>query len=236
MDDFVEISKTYDDIHLRVISIIHRFLADKYYDRCIGGRVLDIGNGGQPAVEVVGERVAPTLAHFVGLDRSFSMLSRKTEPFARVAGDGSRMPFRDDAFDFGIVNGVIHHLGVDPEGKGYRPVQSFLHEALRVCARGLIVYELFTHPVLERLERLAVKLGVRPPAYVYSERAFDACLREIGLERLEVASRTLADLTEPFYWYAVTMEYPWIRLPAVLSPFRHGFFVVPKPGRRSREA
>jgi ubiquinone/menaquinone biosynthesis C-methylase UbiE len=227
-DQFERISETYDEVHHRVVSAIHRFSQEKYYRRCVGGKVLDIGNGGQPPDEVMGDRIAATLVNFVGIDRSVAMLQRKGTDFRKVVGDGSNLPFKDDSFDYVIINGVLHHLGVNAREARCGRVQQFISEALRVSSRGLIVYELFTTPLLESVERIFAGVLRSMRTFVLSERTLDDCLERLGLARSDVASKTLAELTDPFYWYAIVMEHTWLRLPAFLSPFRHGFFIVKK--------
>ncbi len=227
-DQFERISETYDKVHHRVVSAIHRFSQEKYYGRCVGGKVLDIGNGGQPPEEVMGDQVAATLANFVGIDRSGAMLQRKRISFRKVVGDGSHLPFKDESFDYVIINGVLHHLGIDSREARCGRVQQFISEALRVCSKGLIVYELFTSPLLESVERIFAGVLRSMPTFVLSELTLDNCLGQLGFARSEVASKALSELTDRFYWYAVVMEHTWLRLPAFLSPFRHGFFVIAK--------
>ncbi len=227
-DQFEKISETYDKVHHRVVSAIHHFSREKYYGRCAGGRVLDIGNGGQPPDEVMGDQIALTLEHFVGIDRSVAMLQRKRVSFRKVVGDGSHLPFKDESFDYVIINGVLHHLGIDSREARCGRVQQFISEALRVCSKGLIVYELFTTPLLESVERIFVGVLRSMPTFVLSERTLDNCLGQLGYARSEIVSKTLSELTDRFYWYAVVMEHTWLRLPAFLSPFRHGFFIIAK--------
>jgi ubiquinone/menaquinone biosynthesis C-methylase UbiE len=226
---FERFSRTYEALHGPVVSAIHRVSQERYYGRCVGKRVLDIGNAGQPAAQVLGERAGPTLSHFVGVDHSFAMLQRTGVDFAKVVADGMCLPFKDAAFDYVIVNGVLHHLGRQAGEPPDARVHRLLREALRVCSEGLIVYELFTPRVLEQLERLALRVLGSMPTFVLSERTLDDCLARLGVARAEAVSMTLADLKGAFYWYAVVMDYEWLKLPAFLSPFRHSFFVLPKP-------
>jgi len=227
-DEFEGTSETYEHIQRGAAAAIWRFMQLRYYDRCAGMRVLDIGNGGWSPSEVLGERVAASLQYFVGLDKSLPMLQRKGGEFARVAGDGLQLPFKDGSFDYVLVNGVLHHLGYKSREENCRRVQELIAEAVRVCSRGLIVYELFVNSFLETLERMAARLVRFVPTFVLSEKTLDAYLDELGVQRGETASRTLAALTGPFHWHVVIMNYGWFKLPACLSPFRHGFFVIRK--------
>lgn len=229
-DQFDKVSATYDAVQGPVVAAIHRISQERYYRRCVGRTVLDIGNGGQSAVEVLGPEIGPAVSRFVGIDHSLAMLKRRPDPGAQVVGEGARLPFRDGAFDYVLVNGVLHHLGWQRGEPHCRRLHGFLAEALRVCARELIVYEPFTSTVLERLERgVATALGAMP-TFMLSEATIDTCLAGAGLRRDEALTTSLTELKGPFYWYIVIMEYPWLKLPAFLSPFRHGFFVVRKSG------
>ena len=227
-DQFDKVSASYDAVQGPVVAAIHRISQERYYRRCVGRTVLDLGNGGQSAVEVLGPEIGPAVTRFVGLDHSLGMLTRRADRGGHVVGEGARLPFRDGAFDYVLVNGVLHHLGWQRGEPPCRRLHAFLAEALRVCARELIVYEPFTSGVLERLERVVATLLGAMPTFMLSESTLDACLAGAGLAREEALTRSLTELKGRFYWYIVIMEYPWLKLPAFLSPFRHGFFVLRK--------
>ena len=227
-NQFEEISKIYDDVYHDIISATHRVSQEIYYGRCKGKRVLDIGNGGQPPESVMGGEIAGTLKSFVGIDHSLAMMRKTKDAFSKVVGDAVNLPFKDDSFDYVLVNGLLHHLGYQSREDNRRRVQRFVREALRVCARELIIYELFTPPLLENMERVAARVLGYMPTFVLSERSLDDYLREMGLARNEIAARSLSQLTRPLYPVPILMDQPWLKVPAFLSPFNTVYFVIPK--------
>lgn len=225
-DQFKNISIRYKEVHGRVHSAIYRVLQELYYPRLAHKRILDVGNGGQPPLELLGAQISDNITSFVGLDNSIDMLKRMQSNYARVLGDGLYLPFKDKSFDYVICNGVIHHLGFSSRGEQALRFKQFVNECLRVCRYQVIVYELVTPKFLEQLERFVAKIMGHMPTFVLSEFTLDRCLKQINVKRSEIISKTLSDLTSPFYWYVVIMEYEFFKLPAFLSLFRHIFFVL----------
>lgn len=225
---FKKISTSYEEVHGRVISGIYRVLQKHYYSRCSGKKILDLGNGGQPPSKIFGQKIAATITTFVGLDNSMDMLKRKESNYIRIAGDGIHLPFKDKTFDYVILNGVIHHLGFFHNKDQFIKIEQFVDEAFRVCTQELIVYELVTSKWLEQVEKFIAAILGHLPTFVLSEFTLDKYLNRMGVIRNQIISKKLSDLTNPFYWYLICMDYQWIKLPAFLSPFKHIFFVLSK--------
>lgn len=225
---FEKISKNYEEVHGQVISGIYKVLQEHYYSRCSRKKILDLGNGGQPPSKVLSEEVAVTVRSFVGLDNSIEMLQREKTDYVQVVGDGLRLPFKDKVFDYVILNGVIHHLGFSSPKEHASRVKQLIEEALRVCAHQIIVYELVTSKWLEQGERFVAAILGHMTKFVLSEFTLEKYLHQIGVSRKEIISKRLSDLTYPFYWYAICMNYEWFKLPAFLSPYKHVFFVLPQ--------
>ena len=224
---FKKVSKRYDDVHGRTIAELHAFSQQNYYLRCRGATVLDIGNGGQSATEVLGAEVSSTLTRFVGIDNSIDMLKRRKCDFMRIVGDGMRLPFKDKSFDYVLVNGVFHHLGYLSVEDQVQRVSLFLSEARRVCNREIIVYELFVPGWIELVERLMALVTGYMPAFVLSYKTFTNISRNCGRSCKEVRVKTLSDLMGNVCWYPVMMAHEWLKVPAFMSPFKHSFFVIP---------
>ena len=230
-NQFEEISKIYDDVYGDIITATHRVSQENYYGRCKGKSVLDIGNGGQPPGSVMGGPIAKTLTHFVGIDYSLAMMRKTKDDFDKVVGDAVKLPFKDNSFDYVLVNGLLHHLGYKSKEDNRRRIQQFIREASRVCAPELIIYELFTPPLLENMERVAARVLKYMPTFVLSEMTLDDYLREMGLARKEIAARSLSQLTRPLYPVPILMDHEWLKVPAFLSPFNTVYFVIPKQAR-----
>ena len=223
---FKKISKTYDEVHGSSISLVQKFSQEYYYYRCSDNMILDLGNGGQSPTDVLGENVLTDNTTFVGLDPSIEMLKRKDIKYNRIAADGLHLPFKDNTFDYVIINGVFHHLGFSSKKDQFSKIKQLLNEALRICVYEIIVNELFVSRCLEMMERQIALLTGYMPTFVLSEYTFDIILRQISLSRKEVITKILSDFTGPFYWYQVIMDYEWLKVPAFLSPFKQSFFVI----------
>lgn len=232
-DLFKTISEDYDrGVYNAFVAPVLGFLQENFYARLAGKRVLDIGNGGVPPARVLGPDIASSLSLFVGLDNSWSMIRRGTLSYHKIMGDGYRLPFKDDAFDYVILNGVFHHLGFRRQEGSLTKVADFLQEVVRVCQEEVIVYEIYIPLLLEKLQRLiAHMLGEMSP-FVYSEKTLDRLISRLGLSRSEVILKSLSELLGPFHWELVIMNHPWFKLPAFLSPISHGFFVISCRGKR----
>ena len=226
-EQFEKISHHYDEVHHQVLSAIYSVSRRRYYPRLAGGSVLDIGNGGQHPSKMLGQELADRVGSFVGLDNSLAMLQRPGRPFWRVQGDGCRLPIRDRAFDYVILNGVLHHLGFTRGTDNLKRIEALLQEARRVSRREIIVYEPFLPRPLECLERGAAFLLGHMPTFMWSEASLDRVLSRLGTARRETVSETLSTLTHPLFRYLLVMEYPRLKLPAFLSPLHHVFFIIP---------
>jgi len=184
------------------------------------------GMAGSPPTKLFRESLASSAADFVAVDSSSAMLNRYQGNYKRVVADGFRLPFPDKAFDYVLLNGVLHHLGYDRSKDPAEGVSEFLREVARVAKNEVIVYEIGVSPLLERLELLALKSIGQVPIFVLSERTLNRAIAKGGLAKREEQTKSLAELTSPFFWYLVFLKYPWFKLPAFLSPFHHSFFVL----------
>jgi SAM-dependent methyltransferase len=231
-DLFETISLDYDrGIYDAHAASVLRLLQKNFYARLAGKRVLDIGNGGESPAKILGPDIASSLPLFVGLDNSWSMIRRGTLSYPKIRGDGLHLPFKDGAFDCVILNGVFHHLGFRRQEDSLTKVAGLLQEAVRVCQDEVIVYEIYISSFLEKLQKLMANILGEMSPFVYSERTLDRLISRLGLSRSEVVLKSLSDLLGPFHWNLVMMDHPWFKLPAFLSPIRHGFFAISGKGK-----
>lgn len=228
-DQFNKVSKTYEEENRRVSRAIFDISVEKYFQRLRGSRVLDVGNGGLKPSTILGEEIAASLTSFVAVDKNEEMLHRTKDEddYVKIVADGANLPFEDKSFDYVLLNGVLHHLGLESNEDQYLKFERFFKELARVCSKEIIVVEIFLPEHLERLERIAVKVLGSMPTFVLAESTLDAFLLKMGLRKREVLSRRLSDFVGPFYWYLVILEYTWLKLPAFLSPFKYVYFTIP---------
>lgn len=223
---FEKISQSYE-VHDRILASTYAISRERYYARLEGMTVLDIGNGGQGPEKFLGPGLSSRLAAFVGMDNSLAMLNRPGPPYWKVAANGCRLPLKTKSFDYVILNGVLHHLGFE---KGVPPLarlEEFLREISRVCRRDILIYEPVLPEMLETVERAAAWLMSPLPTFMLSESSISEAALNAGLPRRETLTKTLSQLTHPFYWYLVVMDYPWLKVPAFMTPVRHHFLVLP---------
>lgn len=224
---FQKISKSYDEASDRVGEAISKMMRGHLYSRLSGKKVLDVGNGGLTPNQVFGEEIASSIEFFVGVDASLDMLLRHHDgSYFKVKADGRKLPFKDKAFDHVVLNGVLHHLGYKNTAQSREQLGAFLKELKRVSRGEILVYEIFLPEILEMAEKVFSKIKGSMPTFVLSERTLDSVLRVNHLRRTQIVTKTLSDLTSPFYWYLLILEYPFLKVPALVSPFKHSFFLI----------
>src|ERR1041384_2451111 len=110
--------------------------------------VLDVGAGSGELLRVAAKWARETnrVGFFTGLElnkrsaQSILEESRDYPEVASVQGDGFRLPFGDDSFDYVIQSLTLHHF--DNEG-----AVEILREMARVARRGIFVIDLERSPV-----------------------------------------------------------------------------------------
>ncbi|ARQ69275.1 demethylmenaquinone methyltransferase [Streptomyces marincola] len=156
-----------------------------------GERVLDLAAGTGTSSRPFAERGAFT----VPCDFSLGMLAagkRRVPWLPFVAGDATRLPFRDGAFDAVTISFGLRNVQ-DTEGA--------LRELLRVTAPGgrLVVCE-FSHPtwapfrtvyseyLMRALPALATRVSSSPDAYVYLAESIRAWPDQAALAELLIGA------------------------------------------------
>jgi ubiquinone/menaquinone biosynthesis C-methylase UbiE len=110
--------------------------------------VLDVGAGSGELLRVVADwaRKEGRRARLVGLElneRSASAIveqSEESQCIAAIRGDGLRLPFTDEAFDYAICSLFTHHFKD-------QQVIAILREMGRVARRRVFIIDLHRHPV-----------------------------------------------------------------------------------------
>lgn len=155
------------------------------------------------------------------------MLKRTENNYYKFGADGFHLPFKDKAFDYVLLNGVLHHLGYESGEDHYQKFDRFFSELKRVCSKEIIVYEIFLAKPWEVAERAFAFLGGLMPTFVLARSTLTNYFKRMGIVTNEERAYSLAELVGPFYFYLLVLEHPWLKLPAFLSPIRHAFFTIP---------
>lgn len=224
---FEKISQDYTQVHGRVHAAIFGINQLHYYPRLAGHSVLDVGNGGQTPEVLLGRELSLQVPFFVGVDNSVDMLRRTEMLYVKVAASGLALPFADRSFEYVIVNGVLHHLGLRAGEDQYHKVRQFFMELKRVCRKEILIYEIFLPKVFEWLERAGLLVLRHMPTFVLAQSTLTGYLARMGMPMREVRTHNLGNLLGPWYWYTINMDYTWLRIPACVNPFQNTFFTIP---------
>lgn len=230
MDILSQVSDVYDELG----SALMKVMQGHYFPICAGMDILDVGNGGASSVEIMGREMAAKLRTFVAIDKSFEMLIRPGAGGGeRILGDAAVLPFVDGAFDYVLLNGVIHHLGLTQGMKPEDPVGRLLAECLRVARKGVIVSELLVPRVGELAEFLFMSFAKHMATFVYSKASLLSVLNNLGLWLDEPRFKSITDLISPFKLMPPILTLQWFLVPVFMIPYRYAFGIIPSQGLAS---
>ena len=215
----------WEDLH----RAIQEIRISKYYSRCIGKNILDVGNGGVSLEDQMGEEMASKVGSFISVDKSFYMLNNSKEKQKCVLGDGFNLPFADNAFDYVLFNGVIHHLGKNRGQSQEENIKNFCSECLRVSRNGIIFSDFFIPKFAEWIENLIVKVFGYMTTFVYSKNSLLKIFKRLGYKTNEMKFKPITTLIPPLKILAPIISLKWLRVPAFFVPYTFVFGVILKP-------
>jgi ubiquinone/menaquinone biosynthesis C-methylase UbiE len=110
--------------------------------------IIDVGAGSGELLRAAAEwaRESARSGNFVGVElnkRSARAIAEESHEFSEISavqGDGFRLPFADQTFDYALCSLITHHFK-DSD------VIAFLRELNRVARRAIYVIDLVRHPV-----------------------------------------------------------------------------------------
>lgn len=214
----------YKDLH----NAIQEVRISNYYSRFIGKNILDVGNGGISLENQMGKEMASKVGSFISVDKSYSMLNNSKEKQNCVLGDGLTLPFADNAFDYVIFNGVIHHLGRKRGQTQEENIQKFCSECLRVSRKGIIFSDFFIPKLAEWVEDLIVKVFGQMATYVYSKSSLLKTFKMLGYQINEMKFKPITTLIPPLKILPPILFLEWLRVPAFIIPYTFVFGVISK--------
>jgi ubiquinone/menaquinone biosynthesis C-methylase UbiE len=200
-----------------------------YYPRLVGKSVLDLGNGGITKDFLFGQELAASIPRFIAMDRSETMLKRNGLSDEQVVADARNIPMPDESVDYVVSNYLPHHFGMRADNPGTQSLESFFKEAIRVSKNGLIISEMILPRPLEILQNIVLRLIRRMPTYVFSRQTLLKAVANCHLQASEIREYGFTDFMKPFKLFSPIIDFPWLKVPAFIIPYRYIYFVVKKP-------
>jgi len=225
MEKFSQIhTENYLDITDKLFAISRQH----YYQRLVGKSVLDLGNGGISKDFLFGKKLAASLPRFITMDRSEAMLKRNGLSYEQVVGDARNIPMRDESVDYVVSNYLPHHFGMSTACPSTQSLENFFKETTRVSKNGLIISEMILPRPLEILQSIVLRLLRRMPTYVFSRHTLLEAVTNCHLQASEIREYRFTDFVKPFKLFPPIIDFPWLKVPAFIIPFRYVYFVVKK--------
>ena len=228
MEQMRKFSALHDTYYSEPTIALHAYLRKHYYPRFAGASVMDIGNGGLSPVEQYGAELAGSLSLFVAIDHSHEMLTRKGHFDHQVIADAKEFRFADNCVDYIVLNGIIHHLGLekgeDPPGK----IQEFMTRMINMSRKGVIVMDLLVPAMGEWMERATLNILGEMPTFVFSRQSFLSFLKSGQDEVTELRIESITSLISPLCLVSPLIELSWLRIPAIMVPYKFIFLYLKK--------
>lgn len=157
----------------------------------MGGRVLDIGNGG------IRDFFSPMTQQYIGLDFSLSMLRKGNQGGEKVCGDALALPFKKEIFDTLFYRSMLHHLARKKVNETEVRVKQALVEGYHLLEEkgNIMVVEPCISQGLEKIERVCyflIKIFCRiihqPEVLLFSAKRLRKMLKDSGYGQISEES------------------------------------------------
>jgi len=102
-------------------------------------------------------------------------------------------------------------------------------ETILVSKNGLIISEMIIPRPLEILQSIVLYLLRRMPTYVFSRRTLLEAVANCHLQASEIREYRFTNFVKPFKLFSPIIDFPWLKVPAFIIPFRYLYLVVKKP-------
>lgn len=225
MEKFSQIyTENYLDIADKLFDISRKY----YYQRLVGKSVLDLGNGGTSKNFLFGKELGEKIPRFIAMDRSSAMLNRNGIFDEQILGDVRNIPMQDESVDYVISNYVPHHFGMQANSLNTQSLESFLKESIRVSQKGVIIAEMILPRPLEIIQSIVLRLFRRMPTYVFSQHTLLKAIKKYQLQATEIRVYHFTDFVKPFKLFPPIIDFPWLKIPAFIIPYRYIYFFIEK--------
>ncbi|EDN71289.1 hypothetical protein BGP_4843 [Beggiatoa sp. PS] len=221
-------SQIHTENYLALTDKLFAISRQHYYQRLVGKSILDLGNGGITKDFLFGKQLAASIPRFVAMDRSKTMLKRNGLSDEQVIGDARNIPMKDESVDYVISNYLPHHFGMLTDCRGTQSLEGFFKETTRVSKNGLIISEMILPRPLEILQSIVLYLLRRMPTYVFSRHTLLEAVANCHLQASEIREYRFTSVVKPFKLFSPIIDFPWLKVPAFVIPFRYIYLVVKK--------
>lgn len=189
----------------------------------MGGKVLDVGNGG------LRRFFSPWTFFYVGLDSSLEMLKKgEDKDIEKVCGEATLLPLREGVFDTVFYRHLLHHLADrNPEGT-IEIVKIVLRQGLACLEEkgNVIIVEPCLPLFFEKIERAFFFilrafyfLTKQSEIFLFSVETLTRSLTEIGFREIEVW-QSRDDERNPWEWNCAFIGLPFLKIPNWANPGR----------------
>lgn len=217
-------NENYLEITKNLFSISRRY----YYNELAGKSVLDIGNGGITKEFLLGKSLAKKVPFFYRMDKSGFMLKRNGLCNDQIIADARNTPLKDNAVDYVVANYLPHHFGMSRTNIGTQALEDFFEESVRISRTGVIISEMIIPRPLELLQSVFLLIFRFMPTFVYSRKTLLKAIANCNLEITEIREYSIVQFVSPFSLFSPIIDFPWLKVPAFLIPYRYIYFVVKK--------
>lgn len=193
----------------------------------MGGRVLDVGNGG------VRRFFSPGTFFYVGVDSSLEMLKKgEDKGIEKICGEATLLPLREGVFDTVFYRHLLHHLADRNPERTIEIVKTVLHQGLACLEKkgNVIIVEPCLPLFLEKIERAFFFilrafyfLTKQSDIFLFSAESLTRSLEEIGFREIEVWQSS-DDEQNPWEWTRAFIGLPFLRIPKWVNPGRRTIF------------
>jgi ubiquinone/menaquinone biosynthesis C-methylase UbiE len=220
---FNKVSSHYQDFIEKGESLNFIDASKDIIEAWIGGRVLDVGNGG------VRRFHPPQTTLYVGVDFSLEMLKKgKNRTYDKVCGEALNLPFKEGGFDTILYFYLLHHLAQGSIRATNEAVKKALSEGSICLKKGgnVIITETCLPSFLEKVERafffilrILFFLTKQSEVFLFSAETFTRILTKCGYKEIRTW-KAYREVDSPWKWVPISIGFPTLKIPRWMNPSR----------------
>ncbi len=220
---FNNVSLAYQDLIERGESLNRIDVSRDIIEARMGGRVLDVGNGG------VRRFFPPQTTFYVGVDFSLEMLKKgKDGTYNKVCGEALNLPFKERGFNSILYLYLLHHLAQGSIETTLAAVKKTLREGSTCLKTGgnVIITETCLPSFLEKVERafffilrILLFFTKQSEVFLFSAETLTRILKECGYREIRTW-KAYREVESPWKWVRISIGFPTLKIPRWMNPSR----------------